>query len=187
MLVANDLRDRLRVFCDEPYASFAGFPTTRDIARDKWATAFAAYFNTVEEDLLPAVPGHPSMLHGGVKTAFFNSLGLDLTMSAAAAATDFADAWKAGVTAATPGAPPGATDGTFTYIFAAMQPAALTTKYTSLQSTLQSLFESPSASGVTRIGEIADAFHAATTGLKLTGTKTNISTGVTAPFTIGVK
>jgi hypothetical protein len=181
MLDPARLVGKLREFCDPAYAGFRGYPTTRDQARTEWAAAFADYFAQVQEAIVPPVSGHPTLATASVQQAFHDDLGLDTSISAEAAATDFAGAWRQGVQAVTPGS--AVTDGTsVSYVYIAWSNTAAL--YTPLHDTLEQLFETPSGATVPRLTEIAQAFHVASSGLVATATLT--SSGVASPGTFGV-
>lgn len=182
MLDAARLVTKLRGFCDPDFASFRGFPTTRDQARQEWAAAFADYFNQVQEDISPPVSGHPALGTGSVESSFFGDLGLDPSVSAEDTATDFAGAWQQGVLAVTPGTPAVDSSGN-SYTFLSWN--NVSTLKSTLFNTLKALFESPSAASVARLTEIADAFHTASSGLEAAVTIAN-SSGATSPGTMGV-
>lgn len=154
MLDQGRLLGNLRKFCDADHASFEGSPVTRDEARHKWATAFADYFDQVQEAPAPT-PGHTSMLHAGVDPAFYGDLGLDTTISAAAAAADFAGAWQQGVLAVTPGGT--LVVGPTSYIFISFTNVA--PLKTALETTLTTLFLVPSPDATVRLTAIAQAFN----------------------------
>lgn len=183
MLSATRLRDKLREFCDPDYSAFRGFPPSKDAARQEWAAAFFDYFDQVQEDITPPVPAnHPSLSTGNVQSAFFGDLGLDPTISADAAAADFAGAWRQGVLAVTSGGT--VTDGASNaYVFGSWTNAA--TLYTPLYNTLKNLFSSPTTNALQRLTEIANAFHTASDGLMAAVTITN-SSGVSSPGSMGV-
>lgn len=185
MLRRDRLRDKLREFHDPDFASFRGFPPSKTAARKEWAAAIDDYIGVAEEDV-PRTPAmadkHTSLLMTNVKTAFEGRLALADTISASAAAADFAGAWKSAIEAITPGPP--VTDTTSaTYLFISF--TNIPAKHATLTSSLQSLFEAPSASTVPRLTEIADAFHAATGGLEYQATKMVGTTSSTE--TVGVK
>src|ERR1700742_511931 len=144
MLSSNDLRDRLRAFCDSSYGSFAGFPTTIAAARTSWGDAFGGYLANAVEKLVPPGAGTSMTLSGG-GAAFSGTLSLAPGIVAATAATDLANAWAAGVGAVTPGA--GFTDTTasiYTFVSFSNVPAQQST----LASTLVPLFTTPGFSAV---------------------------------------
>jgi hypothetical protein len=181
-LDATRLRDKLREFNDPDYSSFRGFPASRDAARQEWAAAFYDYFNQVKEQ--PALaPGHPALNTGNVQTEFYNDLDLTPTISADTAAIDFAGAWKKGVDAVTPNAA-GVEDGTNKYVYLSWTNAA--TLYTPLYNTLKGLFQAPTTQALQRLTDIANAFHTASSGLMASVTITNLTSGASAPGTMGV-
>ena len=185
MLQQSRLLGNLRRFHDVEYGSFEGFPATRDAAREAWAKAFADYISVIEEGFTrppPPPDAHPTLDLAGVQGAFFADLGL-VNATAEDAAIDFAGAWQQAVAAIKP-IPLGAPDATTSvYVFTAFGNAA------SLQGTLKdqlkALFLAPSAMSQARLGEIATAFHTATTGL--IGTF-SVTTGPnTTTKTVGVR
>lgn len=182
MLDQTELLGSLRKFCDPDHGTFEGFPTTQAQARRKWAAAFAAYFDQVQEDITPPVPGHPSLKTSGVEDAFFGDLGLEPVTSAATAATDFAGAWSQGVLAVTLGTP--AVDGS-SNSYAFLSWTNVTSLHDTLESTLRALFEVPASTAAARLDAIAGAFHTATSGLSASVTITS-SSGVSSPGTMGV-
>lgn len=178
MLDADRLRDNLRAFADADYGSFTAFPPTRADARQAWADAFSDYFDQIEEGVPAPPPGHTGLVTAGVNGAFFADLGLDLTLSSAAAAADFAGAWKQGVQAVTFAAVTDSGGNVWTpSLFVA---ATVTSLHTTLLATLTTLFGAPTADAPARLGEIAAAFHAASSGLVATVAVVN-SSGVTLP------
>jgi len=182
MLDHARLLGNLREFHDPDHGSFRGFPTTRTQARQEWAAAFADYFDQVQEAIVPPVPGHPALGTSGVEGAFFADLGLETSISAANAATDFAGAWRQGVLAVI--AAGSAVDGaTNAYVF--LKWKDVTALHDALLGTLQALFEAPSAASLPRLTEIAQAFHTASSGLIASVTITN-SSGVSSPGQMGV-
>jgi hypothetical protein len=182
MLDPSRLLSSLREFCDVQDASFGGFPTTRDQARRKWAAAFFDYFDRVQEAIAPPVPGHPSLGTSSVEDAFLADLGLELSISAATAAADFAGAWRQGVLAVTAGGTvvDGAANG---YAFLGF--TNVTVLHDALATTLTALFESPVAVALPRLTEVAQAFHVASSGLIASVTITS-SAGASSPGTMGV-
>lgn len=182
MLDHARLLGNLREFSDPDHASFRGFPATQIQARQEWAAAFADYFDQVQEAIVPPVPGHPALGTSNVETAFFADLGLDLSISAATAAADFAGAWRVGVQAVTP-AGSVVDSASNTYVFISW--TNLTVLHGTLLATLQALFEAPSPAAVPRLTELAQAFHTASSGLVASVTITN-SSGVSSPGTMSV-
>jgi hypothetical protein len=186
VLESDRLRDGLLVFCDARDPGFVGFPTTRDQARDRWAAAFDDYLSTIEEQIPrppPPANTHPSLSLAGVKDAFVASLVLAPIGVAATAALDFAGAWQSGVLAITAGGV--ATDSAGgTYAFGALTNASAL--HDGLVATLTPLFSAPTSATRTRIGEIAGAFHTATSGLKASVSYTTPS-GATSTVVIGVQ
>lgn len=179
MLDASRLRDNLRAFADQDYAPFTEFPRTRDDARHAWAAAFDDYFGQVAE-LVPAPPpGHPAFVTTAVDGAFFGDLGLVPTLSASDAATDFAGAWKAAIRAVSFAAVTDSSGNVWTpSVFTNVDPLG-----DALYASLLALFTSfpvPPVTAVARLGDIADAFHAASSGLVATVVVVN-SSGVTLP------
>ncbi len=184
MMSADHLTGKLREFSDPKYDQFSGYATHRDQARDKWAAAFFSFFDQVEEEVTPPVPGHTSLNLGNVESAFRAELGLDASISAAAAAADFAGAWKAGIEAVTPGAT--LTDGTgATYAFGSF--SNVTTQHATLLAALEDIFGAPSGGDiVAQLTKIATAFHLAADGLMAAVTITP-SGGSPTPGTMGIK
>lgn len=173
MLESNRLRDNLRVFADPDHASFTAFPASKAAARQAWADAFDDYFDQVEEGVTGPPPGHTGLITAGVDGAFFADLGLDPTLSAADAAADFAGAWKRGIQAVTFAAVTDSTGNIWTpTVFVA---ATVTSLHATLLATLTARFSAPTSDALIRLGEIADAFHAASSGLIATVTAVNSS------------
>lgn len=170
VLVATDLRDWLREFADRQYANFRGFPPTRDDARHEWAKAFARYFATGDEaDAGTALtPRWSEALHDAVRDAFYADLDL-LGPTAHHAAVDFAGAWRAGVDVLAQAPTLTATLSGAMYTFDSY--SDLSQRHASLLATLEALFEIPSPDGLTRLGDIANAFHVATTSVTVTATR----------------
>ena len=184
MLQSSFLRDKLRVFADPDYGSFAGFPSTRDAARHAWADAFDDYFDQVEETVPGPPPGHPALLASGVNAAFYGDLGLDPTLSAAAAAADFAGAWKQGIQAVAFAAVTDSSGNVWTpTVWLA---ATVTSLHATLLATLTTLFGTATTDALTRLGEIADAFHAASSGLIATVSVVNASSAPLPTVTMAV-
>jgi hypothetical protein len=163
VLNPDDLLGGLRGFADATYGSFDGFPTTKPAARKAWGDAFGAYFAKAVELFAAPGPG-TSMVTSGVSAAFCGTLKLDNAMSPSLAATDFADAWRDGVGAVTPGAgaPDPATTTTWTFI-AWTNVAA---QHDSLKAALEPIFTADVFSALTDLQQIAAAFHAASSGLQ---------------------
>jgi hypothetical protein len=186
VLRRDTLRDKLLVFCDASDSQFNGFPTTRDQARDRWASAFDDYLSVVEEQIPrppPPVDTHPSLALAGVKGAFRDKLQLVPIGVAATAALDLAGAWQAGVLAVTPGGT--ATDSAGgTYVFVKFVNAS--TLHDTLTGTLTALFLAPSIDTKQRITDIAGALHTATKGLIASVTYTSPSSA-TSTITIGLQ
>jgi hypothetical protein len=186
-LSSDTLKNKLLVFCDASDANFEGFPTTRKEARDKWATAFDTYITTIDEKIAwppPLVGKHPTLLLAKVKSTFFDTLALAPLAVAQPTAVDFGNAWQAAIAAITPGT--GGTDSTgMTYsLFTAF--TNITLQYADLVKALAKLFSAPTTDVKAQIGDIAGAFHTATTGLLAAMTQT-APNGVTAPAAIGVQ
>jgi hypothetical protein len=186
MLQHARLLGNLREFCDAGYTAFHGYPSSRTSARRAWAHAFADYFERVEEAIArppPPPDSHPSLVLTEVEGSFFADLGLDESISAPASAADFAGAWRAAVEAVTPG--PGATDSTLSsYVF--VQFSNVVTLRATLETRLLALFSAPSGSLATRLSEIAQAFHDASTALRA-GVTITPSSGTPAPGVMSVR
>lgn len=182
MLSSSDLRDKLSEFCDTQYTAFGGFPPTKAAARKAWAGAFADYLSTVEEKLPLVAPNtHASFAITSVSTSFEGALGL-APQSAAAAAADFAGAWKSAIASITAAGTATDTTGS-TYAFIAFTNVA--TQGTALEGKLKGLFAAPANVAQPRLAAIADAFHDATTGLLFSATMT--AGGVSSPTTVGLR
>lgn len=186
-LTSDRLETNLLRFCDANEPNFDGFPTTREQARDKWAAAFDDYISVIQEKIAwpaPIADTHPTLVLAQVKKAFFDTLVLAPGTVAQAAALDFADAWQAGVAAITAG--PGAVDsaGDKYSLFTAF--TNVSTLHGNLAATLETLFAAPSRDVKARIGDIASAFHTATSGLQASMTQTKPN-GATVVVTIGVQ
>jgi hypothetical protein len=185
MLQSTRLRDTLRSFADPDHGSFTAFLVTRDAARHAWADAFDDYFDQVEEAVTGPPPGHTGLVTAGVNGAFFADLGLDPTLSAAAAAADFAGAWKQGVLAVSFAAVTDSSGSVWTPTgFVA---ATVTSLHAALLATLTALFSAPTNDALTRLGEIADAFHAASSGLVATVSVVSSGGSPLPPVTMGVR
>jgi hypothetical protein len=186
-LSSDTLKNKLLLFCDASDANFEGFPTTRKQARDKWATAFDNYLSTIDEKLAwppPLAGTHPTLVLAKVKSSFFDTLALAPLAVAQPTAVDFADAWQAAIGAIKPGAGGVDSTGMKYSLFTAF--TNLTTQYTDLVKALAKLFSVPSTNVKTRIGDIAGAFHTATSGLTAAMTQT-APNGATVPASIGVQ
>ena len=180
MLDKTDLKNKLSEFCDPDYASFAGFPTSRDIAREKWAQAFYAYINKADESFTGVPPGHSSMSMTSVESDFNGDLDLTQSTSAATAAADFAGAWQKAVKGITAGST--TSDGTATYkLFQGF--TDVSSQYDTLLSTLTGLFSNPTTATSQRLLDISTAFHTATTGIKGKITK---QVGTSSPVIVDV-
>ena len=181
VLKASDLRDALRAFCDSTYGSFSGFPTTIAAARQAWGDAFGSYMANAVEKLVPPGVG-TSMTLTGVSGAFRANLSLAPGIVAAAAAADLAGAWAAGVGAVTAG--PGYTDATGSiYTFGSFTNTS--TQQDALKTALVPLFTIPGFSATDDLGKIADAMHAATTGLQ--AAVTIVVSGTPGAGTMGIE
>jgi hypothetical protein len=178
------LTGKLREFSDPRHEQFVGYSTHRDQARDRWAAAFFSYFDQVEEEVTPAMPGHGTMNTGKVESAFRADLGLAESISAADTAADFAGAWKAGVEAVTPGGT--ITDGALaTYGFISFN--NVTAQHATLLASLEDVFGAPSGGDiVAQLEKISLAFQIATDGLMAAVTITP-SGGPPASGTMGIK
>ncbi len=178
-LTSNVLRDKLREFCDADYSAFGGFPTTKDAARKAWAEAFDLYISTIEAPPLTAL----TLKLVNVKGTFESTLKLVPIGVAASAAADFADAWKAAIDdigkMPAPVADASGTTWSFDGWVDTSGPRG------TLASTLTTLFEAPSTNTVDRLGEIADAFHAATKSLVANATSVTAG-GSSGPPTMNV-
>ncbi len=166
MLAAATLLTELQRFADPDAGVFAGWPLGKPDARQRWAHAFAVYIANMVDTAPVLTPTGTTLVFSGVEAAFFASLTLE-NPTIAAAALDFADAWKAGITALLPGAP-ATNPSTVSYTFATMDPMLVTTRWTALQAALVAAFTSRQMSRRDDLSEIADAFHAATVGLMST-------------------
>lgn len=186
-LSSDTLKNKLLLFCDASDSNFEGFPTTRKEARDKWAAAFDTYLSTIEEKLAwppPLAGKHPTLVLAKVKSTFFDTLALAPLAVAQPTAVDFANAWQAAIAAITPGT--GGADSTgMTYSLFTAFPN-LAAQYTDLVKALAKLFSVPTTDVKAQIGDIAGAFHTATSGLMAAMTQT-APNGATTPTSVGVQ
>ncbi|MEZ4399280.1 MAG: hypothetical protein R3B06_04630 [Kofleriaceae bacterium] len=179
MLAATMLRDRLRTFCDPDLGpTFGGFPASRVAARQAWAAAFAAYLNTVEEVVPSPPPGHPALITSGAEAAFFGALALDrdAATTPGLAAADLAGAWRAAVQAIGFGVVTDSGGNVWTasaLTNVAPLHAALVPALTAALSSAVTV--TPPRTAVAQLGLIADALHAATSGLIVTVAVVNAS------------
>jgi hypothetical protein len=165
MLDAGVLLTELQRQADPRAIVFSGWSTHRTAARRRWAHAITTY-------LSGAVDAEPILSPRGVTLAFdsveetvFGSLGF-VNPSIDAAATDLAGAWRDGVLAIGAGEP--ATDPATSAVFEfiGMDPADVSDRFSVLRTDLVTAFRSHSAVRARELGQIADAIHAATLGLR---------------------
>jgi hypothetical protein len=186
-LTSDRLKNKLLLFNDASDSNFEGFPTTREKARDKWATAFDDYIAKIEEKIPrppPPPDSHSSIDLTGVKDSFFQKVTLTPTGVAQTAALDFADAWQAGIGAITAGTTAVDSTGVTYKLFTKF--VNVSTLHDGLVTDLAKLFSTPTTDVKTRIGDIASAFHTATKGLQAMVTKQLVN-GTTSPFTMDVQ
>ena len=199
MLSADKLQQKLQEFCDPDYLGtppfsprFSGYPGNRDAARTKWAAAFFAYIDDASESHGSHL-GHTALSMATVQSSFRGDLDLDNSISAAQAAADFAGAWQSAVAAITAGAttvepanPPTAPYSATYSLFQGF--TNTTTQHDNLKNTLEALFARPTISVAQRLGQIAAAFHTATTGITGSITQTiNSPTPATSIVTIALE
>jgi hypothetical protein len=167
-LSQDKLRDEIRKFQDPDYSQFDAFPSSPSDAAEKWASAFNTYIQDMEVISPSSVtPTTSSATFSSVKSAFKNPLTFTVSMTADEdEATELAGAWAAGVNAITlaPGATYGA--GTITVIDP-LSTVVSSTKPT-LKQNLKNLFDNQSLNAMQRAGELASAFHSATTAAGVT-------------------
>lgn len=168
MLSAETLLEELRRFGDPTAPVFEGWPASRADARRRWACAFAAYLGDMVDTSPALTPSGVTLVFTGVEEAFFGSITL-ADAAIPAAATDFADAWRAGIAALLPGA--SATNpGGETFTFEDMDPADVDARHATLHADLVAAFTSPQVSRRADLAEIAGALHRATAGIASTPT-----------------
>jgi hypothetical protein len=166
VLVQSVLLEELQRFADPAASVFAGWPIGKPDARRRWAHAFAQYVDDMEDTAPVLTPHGHTLSFAAVEDAFFNSLGLS-NANIADAATDFADAWTAGIAALVADQP--ASDPSSTpFTFAAMDPLAVTARRLALIADLVTAFTERQSTRIADLDEIAAAFHTATTGLTST-------------------
>ncbi len=169
MLSATKLFTELQAFHDSQAPAFLGFPTSREQARDRWASAFDVYASdlTCLDPLLTPGTGASTM---GVRAAFRGPLTLHQSIGAPAKAAEFAAAWQAAMLSivllgvpSTYGVAPVASILWF-------PPPDLVARHAALLAALTALFESPAISITARLNSIAGAFHTATVAMSAQAT-----------------
>ena len=177
MLQSQTMFDQLETFCDPLASSFTGSPSSRDEARQKWAHAFRVYFaqvvDVVGSPLTPTDGSIQLTFADDVESAFHQQIQLDQSMTARAAAEDFADAWRAAMRAVHAGTGGTIPPQTVVYTFASWTPTApprdiVDDRRDTLAATLETLFDSPAIAAAPRLHDIADAFHTATEAITAT-------------------
>jgi hypothetical protein len=167
MLDAGILLVELQRFADPSAPVFEGWPTSRVAARHRWASAFTAYVDDAEDVLPVLTPSAVTLAFDFVEDAFFTELDLD-NASVEEAARDFADAWRTAIRALAPGA--SASDGSTVFAFVAIDPLDVTTRHLALETALIPVLRRGRTTRRDDLAEIADAFHAATVGIRSTVT-----------------
>ena len=177
MLQSQTMFGELERFCDPLAATFTGSPSSRDQARHKWAHAFRVYFaqvvDVVGSPLTPTDGSIQLTFADDVEGAFYDQIRLDQSMTARAAAEDFADAWRAAMRAVHAGTGGTIPPATVVYAFASWTPTApprdiVDDRRDALADTLTLLFTAPAIAAAPRLHEIADAFHTATEAITAT-------------------
>jgi hypothetical protein len=164
-LSKSTLASELKKFCDPEDGSFEGYPTTIEVARQKWAAAFDKYLQdiAVTTASLTATPTEGLTL-SGAQPAFVGSISLDAALDESAAAQDFADAWAAAMNAVV-------IAGTGTLVegltYTATPPLAgnfdnFDSQKSTLKTDLENLFRGPTLDAGTRCDDIALKIHDAT-------------------------
>jgi hypothetical protein len=143
-------------------------------ARQRWAHAFKVYVDDAEDVLPILTPTGVTLDFDFVEEAFFTELDLD-NASIEEAAIDFADAWRTAIRALAPG--DSASDGSTTFDFVAIDPLDITTRYDALVDALVPVLRRGRATRRDDLAEIADAFHAATVGMRSTLTPIAVEYG----------
>jgi hypothetical protein len=177
MLASQTMFDELETFCDPLSSSFTGSPSSRGDARQRWAHAFRVYFaqviDAVGSPLTPADASIQPTFADDVEQAFRQQLQLAQSMTARAAAEDFADAWRAGMRAVHAGIGGTIPPSTTVYTWSAWTPTApprdiVDDRRDTLADDLTLLFQAPAIAAASRLHDIADAFHRATEALTAT-------------------
>jgi hypothetical protein len=177
MLQSQTMFDELERFSDPLSATFAGSPTSRDDARQRWAHAFRVYFaqviDVVGSPLTPPDGSIQPTFAGDVEQAFQHQIQLDPSMTARAAAEDFADAWRAAMRAVHAGAGGTIPPSAVVYAFVSWTPTApprdiVDDRRDVLADELTLLFTAPAIAAATRLHDVADAFHRATEAITAT-------------------
>jgi hypothetical protein len=184
MLQIQDLTTELQRFADASVPIFAGSPTTRDDARQHWAHAFRIYFAKVTDSVgSPLTPPQASIqvtFADDVEHAFHDQLQLAPALSAQDAAADLADAWHAAMRAIKAGLGGTVPPSTTVHAFSKWTPTTgsrdvVDDRRDQLATTLAALFTAPAIVAAARLGDIAQAFHAATSGLVAVGSVSPIT------------
>jgi hypothetical protein len=174
VLSAGVLLEELQRFGDPGAAVFDSWPASKVDARRKWAHAFFVYARDMVDTAPVLTPTGETLVFADVEDAFFDSITLDFAL-VPAAATDFADAWRAAIVALGTGAP--ATSGGDSFTFQEMDPGDVGARYDALHADLVAALTTPLASRRADLEEIANAFHRATLGLKSTPTDIVVTYG----------
>jgi len=169
VLEAAVLLVELQRFADPSAPVFSGWPLGRIDARRRWAHAFDVYVRDMVDRLPVLSPTAVTLDFSAVEAAFFADLGLD-SATVEAAAIDFAGAWRAAILALLPGATAAHPTTSTPFEFAAMDPADVATRHEALRAELVRVFRRGRALRRDDLDEIAQAFHAATDGLRSTAT-----------------
>lgn len=167
MLRQPTLLDQLQRFADPHASVFEGWPLDRKTARHRWAHAFATYASDMVDTAPVLAPQGVTLSFEAVEAQFFATLVL-VNASVDAAATDFVNAWRAAIAAIAPGS--SATSGGTTFTFAAMDATIVHARADQLHAALVRALTTSRTSSRDDLSEIADAFHAATSGLVSTAT-----------------
>ncbi len=141
-----------------------GYPRHREDARDRWAAAFLTYISDLScTD--PLLSPQASATFALCEAAFRAPLTLLQKMSAAEAATEFAAAWFAGVSAVLLMGNAPVTYSSAPASSILHTPGGLPPKQGQLATSLTALFSQPAMQRSVRISEIATAFHVASSAM----------------------
>tara|TARA_R110002096_G_scaffold433887_1_gene653680 strand:+ start:21968 stop:22513 length:546 start_codon:yes stop_codon:yes gene_type:complete len=181
MLNATKLSAELHAFHDSRSPTFVGFPTTRDQARDRWASAFDTYVGDLVclDPLL--TPGNGANLLG-VKAAFRAPLSLAQSIGAPAKAAEFAAAWQAAMLSILLLGSPAAYGVAPVASILWFPPPDLIARHAALVAELTRLFETPAVTIGLRLDNIANAFHTATVAMSA---QASLPAGVVQLLTYG--
>ena len=167
MLRQTTLLDQLQRFADPNASVFEGWPLDRETARHRWAHAFATYASDMVDTAPVLAPHGVSVSFDAVEAQFFATLVL-VNATVDAAATDFTNAWRAAIAAIAPRS--SATSGGTTFTFVAMDATMVDSRANQLHAALVHALTTARTSSRDDLSELADAFHAATSGLISTAT-----------------